>query len=140
MHNDQFHVESVPSNALGARVASEQPATAPAPRIEGAVAPAGPRIQWTRTNDDLPPSNRPELQIPSAGLIARSLDAELRLDEQKRRATVAAALNIDEKGAADPKTLLAQLAAATKTGTVTNDESLAIWTAFFPKLRPEDVK
>ena len=131
---------SMTGGGFNARPAEDQPTPTPAPRVEGQAAPATPRVQYVTRNTDLVPSEARELQIPSAGLIARALDAELRLDEQKRRATVAAALNLDEKGAADPKTLLAQLAAATKAGTVTNDESLAIWTAFFPKLRPEDVK
>lgn len=115
---------SNPFGGFNQRPADDQPASTPTPakpRVEGAAKqPSQPR-SYAKTNDHLPPSTRPDLVIPSAGLIARSLDAEMRLDEQKRRATVAAALNLTETD--DVRHHARQLNDAVKGGEITADEA-----------------
>ena len=143
MHNDQHHAEGITGGAFNARVSPNQPSPAPAggPRREGSVEPATPGYAGhARTSDHLVPSTQPTLQIASAGLIARALDAELRLDEQKRRATVAAALNLDEGGAADPHKILAGLSKAVRDAEITNDEAAQVFTAMFPGVDPASVR
>jgi hypothetical protein len=139
MHND--HAESMPSNALGARVPPNQPAQAPArqPLSEDASSPATPGyVGHTRTADHLVPSTARELMIPSAGLIARNLDGALKRLDAERLAQVSD-IGITEKDAADPRRILGQLAEATRRGELDEPTARQLWDCMFPGTDPSSV-
>lgn len=106
------------------------------PDAKSAVPSSGP----SRPIRPLPDSDSKRAHLlPGFDRVADQLGVSLEADRLIREGQVRGHLNLPESKPADPKHTLAQLADATRSGELTNDESARLFAALHPGLDPNEV-